>query len=46
LKQELIDIFEKGGNIFNYLDYGIGFKNFPEVSNSNEKKSIFKQNYL
>ena len=40
-------IFEKGGNVFNYLDYGVGYKRlsgseFNDVNN----KSIFKQNYI
>lgn len=40
-------IFEKGGNIFNYLDYGIGFKRLAGSQFINdENKSIFKQNYL
>jgi hypothetical protein len=40
-------IFERGGNIFNYMDYGAGYKRlsgseFNDVNN----KSIFKQNYI
>lgn len=40
-------IFERGGNIFNYMDYGAGYKRFSgsefmEINN----KSIFKQNYI
>ena len=39
-------IFEKGGNIFNYLDYGIGFKKLSGSEQINESKSIFKQRFL
>ena len=39
-------IFEKGGNIFNYLDYGIGYKNLSGSEQINENKSIFKQRFL
>ena len=40
-------IFERGGNIFNYMDYGAGYKRlsgseFMDINN----KSIFKQNYI
>ena len=40
-------IFERGGNIFNYMDYGAGYKRlsgseFNDINN----KSIFKQNYI
>ena len=39
-------IFEKGGNIFNYLDYGIGYKKLSGSEQINENKSIFKQRFL
>ena len=39
-------IFEKGGNIFNYLDYGIGYKKLSGSEQINESKSIFKQRFL
>lgn len=40
-------IFENGGNIFNYLDYGLGFKRLAGSQFINvREKSIFKQNYL
>ena len=40
-------IFEKGGNIFNYMDYGIGYKKLAgsEYHDANNK-SIFKQNNI
>ena len=39
-------IFEKGGNIFNYLDYGIGYKKLSGSEQISENKSIFKQRFL
>ena len=39
-------IFKKGGNIFNYLDYGIGYKKISGSEQINENKSIFKQRFL
>jgi hypothetical protein len=39
-------IFEKGGNIFNYLDYGISYKKLSGSEQINENKSIFKQRFL
>ena len=40
-------IFERGGNIFNYMDYGVGYKRLSgsEFMDINSK-SIFKQNYI
>lgn len=40
-------IFERGGNIFNYMDYGVGYKRLSgsEFMDLNSK-SIFKQNYI
>ena len=45
--KEVLIIFLKGGNVFNYMDYGAGYKRlsgseFNDVNN----KSIFKQNYI
>ena len=40
-------IFERGGNIFNYMDYGFGFKRLSGSQfNDLDEKNIFKQNYL
>lgn len=39
-------IFEKGGNIFNYLDYGFSYKKLSGSEQINESKSIFKQRFL
>ena len=39
-------IFKKGGYIFNYLDYGIGYKKLSGSEQINENKSIFKQRFL
>jgi hypothetical protein len=39
-------IFEKGGNVFNYLDYGISYKKLSGSEQINESKSIFKQRFL
>ena len=40
-------LFEKGGNIFNYMDYGFSYKKLSgsEIDSINNK-SIFKQRYL
>ena len=40
-------IFQNGGNIFNYMDYGLGYKKLSgsEIANSQDK-AIFKQHYL
>jgi hypothetical protein len=39
-------IFEKGGNIFNYLDYGFSYKKLSGSETIDESKSIFKQRFL
>jgi hypothetical protein len=39
-------IFPGGGNIFNYMDYSLGFKRLSGSELFEEEKSIFKQNYL
>ena len=41
-------IFNGGGNIFNYMDYGISYKKLSgsEVVNPSENKTIFKKRYL
>lgn len=39
-------IFERGGNIFNYLDYGFSYKKLSGSEQINESKSIFKQRFL
>jgi len=40
-------IFEGGGNVFNYMDYGIGYKKLSGSEyNDVNNKSIFKQNNI
>ena len=39
-------IFDGGGNIFNYMDYGIGYKKLSGVEKLNDLKNIFKQHYI
>ena len=39
-------IFKKGGNIFNYLDYGFSYKKLSGSETIDESKSIFKQRFL
>ena len=39
-------IFERGGNIFNYLDYGFSYKKLSGSETIDESKSIFKQRFL
>ena len=39
-------IFEKGGNIFNYLDYGLSYKKLSGSEQIDESKSVFKQRFL
>ena len=41
-------IFEGGGNVFNYMDYGISYKTLSgsEKKDDNESKTRFKQRYI
>jgi len=41
-------IFNGGGNIFNYMDYGISYKKLSgsEVVKSSDNKTVFKKRYL
>ena len=39
-------IFEGGGNVFNYMDYGLSYKKLSGSEINRSNKSIFKQRYL
>jgi hypothetical protein len=39
-------IFSGGGNVFNYMDYSIGYKRLSGKEEFEAEKSVFKQNFL
>lgn len=39
-------IFKDGGNIFNYMDYGIDYKKLSGVEKLDTSKNIFKQHFI
>jgi len=39
-------IFEGGGNVFNYMDYGISYKTLSGSEKRDDKKPRFKQRYI
>ena len=45
LEAGIYRIFKDGGNVFNYMDYGIGYKKLSGAE-KNPEKNIFKHHYL
>ena len=45
LEAGIYKIFKSGGNIFNYMDYGLAYKKLSGTE-KNPKKNVFKHHYL